>query len=91
LAAELESELHEESRLIESTGGVFEVENRGRLIFSKKASRRFPDPGEVLAIVRGLAAGLELAEAQAKAAAGVANPPSFQDWLLSAWKRLSAK
>jgi selenoprotein W-related protein len=91
LAAELETALNEDSRLIESTGGVFEVENNGRLIFSKKAVGRFPDPGEVLAIVEGLAAGFELSDAQGKAAASIASPPGFQDWLSSAWKRLAGK
>jgi len=91
LAAELESALQEESRLIESAGGVFEVENNGQLIFSKKAVGRFPEPGEVLAILDGLSAGLDLAESQSKAAAGIAGPPSFADWLFSAWRRLSGQ
>jgi predicted Rdx family selenoprotein len=38
-------------RLIESSGGVFEVSLDGRLIFSKKALRRHADPGEVLKLI----------------------------------------
>ena len=41
-----------EVRLIESSGGVFEVTMDGRLIFSKKALKRHAEPGEVLRLVR---------------------------------------
>ena len=33
--------------LIPGSGGVYEITLDGRLIFSKKASGRFPEPGEV--------------------------------------------
>lgn len=36
-----------ESVLVESSGGVFEVEKDGTLIFSKKRLGRFPDDGEI--------------------------------------------
>jgi selT/selW/selH-like putative selenoprotein len=39
-------------RLIESSGGVFEVTVDGKLVFSKKALRRHAEPGEVLKAVR---------------------------------------
>ena len=39
-------------KLLESSGGVFEVAMDGRLIFSKKALRRHAAPGEVLRLVR---------------------------------------
>jgi selenoprotein W-related protein len=35
-------------RLVPSSGGVFEVTAAGRTIFSKKATGRRPEPGEVL-------------------------------------------
>ncbi len=35
-----------------SHGGVFEVSAEGRLVFSKKASGRFPDEGEVVELLR---------------------------------------
>jgi selenoprotein W-related protein len=35
-------------RLIEGKGGVFEVSVGKKLIFSKKASGRFPENGEIL-------------------------------------------
>lgn len=36
-----------EVKLIPSGGGVFEVMKEGRLVFSKKRTGRFPDPGEL--------------------------------------------
>lgn len=42
-----------ESELIPSGGGVFEVTVDGNLVFSKKASSRFPDDGEIAKLIRG--------------------------------------
>jgi selT/selW/selH-like putative selenoprotein len=39
-------------RLLASRGGVFEVHVAGRLVFSKRATRRFPDVDEVFYHVR---------------------------------------
>ncbi|HEY6107816.1 MAG TPA: Rdx family protein, partial [Gemmatimonadales bacterium] len=41
-----------EIKLIESSGGVFEVEADGRRVFSKKSSKRHPEPGEVVRLLR---------------------------------------
>lgn len=41
-----------EIRLVESSGGVFEVTVDGDLVFSKKALRRHADPGEVVDLIR---------------------------------------
>lgn len=38
-------------QLLDSSGGVFEVEVDGTLVFSKKALDRHAGPGEVLALV----------------------------------------
>jgi selenoprotein W-related protein len=54
LAAELEKELGTEARLIKGKDGVFEVEADGRLVFSKRKLGRFPEPGEVVNLIRGL-------------------------------------
>ncbi len=43
-----------EVRLIESSGGVFEVAVDGKQVFSKKLSRRHAEPGEVLKAVHQL-------------------------------------
>lgn len=70
MAAELEVALGAKSELIESSGGVFEVERQGELIYSKKANGRFPEEKEVLKIIKALAAGLPLQKAQQEAVAG---------------------
>lgn len=81
MAAELETELHEDSELVKSSGGVFEIEYKGDLIFSKKKLGRFPTDTEILQIVQGLAAGENLEEAQQQAALHAPDSISFVDWL----------
>jgi selenoprotein W-related protein len=39
-------------RLIPASGGVFEVKVDGKVVFSKKASRRHAEPGEVVRLIR---------------------------------------
>jgi len=80
LAAELEETTQESSELIQSSGGVFEIEYKGKLIYSKKASGRFPDEGEVLRIIHAVDSGIPLSQAQEEAAKGHKNP-SFAEWL----------
>jgi selT/selW/selH-like putative selenoprotein len=55
VAAELEKELGAEVTLIKGSGGVFDVEADGRLVYSKARTGRFPDPGEVPAVVKAKA------------------------------------
>jgi selT/selW/selH-like putative selenoprotein len=58
LAAELKQAYPEaEVKLIESSGGVFEVMVDGALVFSKKALRRHAQPGEVLKAIQDAAGG----------------------------------
>jgi selT/selW/selH-like putative selenoprotein len=58
LAAELKQAFPgTEVRLIESSGGLFEVAVDGRPVFSKKASRRHAEPGEVLQAIQRLSGG----------------------------------
>ncbi len=38
--------------LVEGSGGVFEVTADGEPIYSKAETGRFPDPGEVEALIR---------------------------------------
>ena len=40
-----------ETKLISSGGGVYEITVDGELIFSKKGLERFPDDGEVIALI----------------------------------------
>jgi selenoprotein W-related protein len=39
-------------KLIQSSGGVFEVEVDGRTLFSKKSVRRHAEPGEVVRLMK---------------------------------------
>jgi selT/selW/selH-like putative selenoprotein len=56
LAAEIEQKFNTSVQLIEGRDGVFEVSVDGKIIFSKKAIGRFPDPGEVVASLEELLA-----------------------------------
>jgi selT/selW/selH-like putative selenoprotein len=44
-------------RLVESSGGLFEVTADGKLVFSKKALRRHAEPGEVLKAIQQVRGG----------------------------------
>jgi len=54
----LESKLHAafpqdiEVELIAGSGGVYEITVDGKNIFSKKQMGRFPDEGEIIALIR---------------------------------------
>jgi hypothetical protein len=87
LAAELEDVLSEDSVLVKSSGGVFEIQDRDQLIFSKKATNRFPHDGEVITIVGLVTQGKSLNEAQTVAAANVPQPPSFMEWLSNHFRK----
>jgi selT/selW/selH-like putative selenoprotein len=55
LAAELKQAYPEaDMRLVESSGGLFEVSVDGKLVFSKKATKRHAEPGEVLKAIERL-------------------------------------
>jgi selT/selW/selH-like putative selenoprotein len=55
LAAELKQTFPDaQVRLIQSSGGLFEVTVDGQLVFSKKATRRHAAPGEVVQAVQRL-------------------------------------
>jgi selenoprotein W-related protein len=53
LAAELKQTFPDATiRLVESSGGVFEVTVNGNLLFSKKASGRHAEAGEIVRLIR---------------------------------------
>ncbi len=55
MAAELKQTFPEaQVRLVQSSGGLFEVTVDGQLVFSKKATRRHAAPGEVVQAVQRL-------------------------------------
>jgi selT/selW/selH-like putative selenoprotein len=80
LAAELEGQFSEESELVKSSGGVFEVEDKGVLIFSKSKLGRFPEDDEIAKIIHLVANGSPLSEAQ-NTAASSSKGMSFAEWL----------
>jgi selenoprotein W-related protein len=49
---ELKRELAADTELIPSSGGVYEVEVDGEIIFSKKELRRFPRDGEIIQLIK---------------------------------------
>jgi selT/selW/selH-like putative selenoprotein len=44
-------------KLIQSSGGIFEVEVDGCIVFSKKSAKRHAEPGEVVRLVKQAASG----------------------------------
>ena len=76
----MESAFGESSELIQSSGGVFEIERNGQLLFSKKALSRFPEEGEVESIIKLVDSGKSLEEAQQEAGKNAKKPPSFAEW-----------
>ena len=74
--------LAEDSELIQSSGGVFEIDRKGQLLFSKKKENRFPEDGEVVKIIKLLNDGSPLTTAQEEAAKDAKKPPSFGEWLV---------
>jgi selT/selW/selH-like putative selenoprotein len=51
LAADLQDALDVESELLKGGAGVFDVVVDGELVFSKARSGRFPNDGEILALL----------------------------------------
>jgi len=41
--------------LVEGSGGIFDVEVDGNVLFSKAVAGRFPEEGEVVALIRDYA------------------------------------
>lgn len=56
MAADLKGKFGVESTLKPGHGGVFDVFVDGKLIYSKKETKRFPNPGEVDAIIAAMSA-----------------------------------
>jgi selT/selW/selH-like putative selenoprotein len=52
LADEIRDAFGVESELVEGTRGIFDVYVDDRLVFSKHAKQRFPEPGEVVNLIR---------------------------------------
>jgi selenoprotein W-related protein len=52
LAAELKRELGIDAEVVAGRGGVFEVKSDGEVIYSKSVTGRFPNAGEVTALLK---------------------------------------
>ncbi|MBI4587006.1 MAG: SelT/SelW/SelH family protein [Planctomycetes bacterium] len=48
----MKKEFGVEAKLIKGSGGVFEITVNGELIYSKKATGKFPEPEEIFYHVR---------------------------------------
>jgi len=57
VAVELKEAFGAQAKLVESSGGVFDVMVDGKLVFSKHKTGRFPDEGEVTEMVTKLKVG----------------------------------
>lgn len=53
MAAKIQNALGEEPFLIEGTGGVFDVNVDGKLVYSKHETGNFPDEDTLVAELRG--------------------------------------
>ena len=51
LAQEIKETFGYETQLVKSSGGVYEIEKNGKLIFSKKNTGRFPEQGEIIKLL----------------------------------------
>lgn len=54
MAVEIRNALGVKAELIQSDGGVFDVTVDGTLVYSKSKTGRFPDPGEVVGLIKGM-------------------------------------
>jgi len=54
VAVELKQAFDAQVKLIESSGGIFDVTVDGKLVYSKHKTGRFPDEGEVSELVQEL-------------------------------------
>ena len=54
MAAAIPKEHHVAPNLIEGSGGIFDVQVDGQLLFSKKETGRFPEDHEVLSAIAQL-------------------------------------
>ena len=91
LSEQLEKDSSDGCLLVPAEGGVFEVEDQGVLLFSKKTSDRFPEEGEVQAIIKNIKDGQPLDEAQTNAAHEAGHSGGVLDWIYSLFRAPSHK
>jgi len=54
LAASIQRATGVEPELVRGAGGIFDVAVDGDMIFSKHEAERFPEPDEILSMIRSL-------------------------------------
>ncbi len=91
LSDQLEQQLQDSVLLVPSEGGVFEVEDKGQLVFSKTDCGRFPEDNEVVTIIKNVQAGQTLTEAQSNAAHEAGHSGGVLDWIYSLFRAPSQK
>ncbi|MFA7338932.1 MAG: Rdx family protein [Candidatus Obscuribacterales bacterium] len=91
LSEQLEKDSSDTCLLVPADSGVFEVEDQGVLIFSKKTSDRFPEEGEVQSIIKQIKDGHPLEEAQTNAAHEAGHSGGVLDWIYSLFRAPSHK
>jgi selT/selW/selH-like putative selenoprotein len=85
VAAELEEHLQENTLFVEGANGIFEIEDRGIVIFSYKEKGRFPEPSEITAIVTAVQSGTDLVQAKNLLPPKTASTESFENWFVKAY------
>lgn len=88
VAAELEEHLQENTLFVEGANGIFEIEDRGVVIFSYKEKGRFPEPSEITAIVTAVQSGANLEQARNLLPPKKPSTESFEDWFVKAYGKL---
>lgn len=86
LSDELEKELKEQTLLVPSDGGMFEVEDKNVIIFSKNETGRFPEEGEIRAILSKVEKGMSLEEAKKEAAAESGHAGGLLEWVFGLFR-----
>lgn len=86
LSDELEKDLKEQTLLVPSEGGMFEVEDKNVVIFSKLETGRFPEEGEVKAILENIGKGMELSEAKNQAAQHFGHGNGLIEWIFGLFR-----
>jgi selenoprotein W-related protein len=86
LSDELEKDLKEQTLLVPSEGGMFEVEDKNVTIFSKLETGRFPEEGEVKDIIANIAKGMELTEAKKAAAQEHGHGSGLIEWVFGLFR-----
>ena len=85
VAAELEEQLQENTLFVEGSNGIFEVDDRGVVIFSYKEKGRFPETDEITGIIAALQSGTDLERVKDLVPASPPSTESFEDWFVKAY------